>query len=167
MRRSWTLLLIVLLALAVCVPAVAVAQLHCYGGKCGCNPMYPRDYCYDSWHPGQTITMVVVGVCDGNPANYSNFLMPPGWQWVLQTTGMLDDGFTRKGGISQPSGQCSFCIRFYDPTGAGVANGVRVGFNHGTGSAHDVEWEIGPNLAWCNWAKPVGMGEGPVHSPEP
>ena len=166
MKRSWTLLLIVLFALAVCIPGFAAATLQCQGTKCGCGGG-ARNYSYTASCPGQNIVWVEIGVCDGTLANYINFQMPPGWNVAIFNRGNFwhNTAYFPKGQIIGHNGTCGPYIKFWDPNNQGVPNQVIVGYDHPLGNVHESDWDVGVNLGWGDWTKPIGFGLGPVHSP--
>jgi hypothetical protein len=112
--------------------------------------------------PNDLIMDFLVGTCDPNIANYFNWIMPPGWVAQIVGAPLLDNGFTPKGGLSSPTGNCVAGILFQGPPSPADL----FGFDH-QGHPHDVGWQVATTRGGANenWMMPVGLGQGPVHGP--
>ena len=161
-------LIVLLCVLAIALPVFSQVQIKvkCFGSACCTGG--PRQYTYDvsSNTGGTTISELLIGTCNGAISNYSNWIMPAGWNvQILNYGGYPHNGYTTKGNYSTASGNCTHRIRFY---GQAVTLPRLFAFNNGTGQRHDVGWQVstsaGPRQQ--NWGATVGDGFGPVHSPE-
>jgi hypothetical protein len=119
--------------------------------------------------PGAPFDHFYVGTHDPMLENYSNWVMPPGWDVEIVPGDHLDDGLHVHGEMSAPTGMCPFSLVF---SGMPVENGD-FGFDH-PGEPHDVGWRVNCQGIACSipspscvedWAMPVGMDKGPVHGP--
>ena len=163
-RLSFRLVAVAILACLV-LPAFAGTTVICNGNKCGGNG--PRDYYYDvSMGVSEQFTSFGVGVHDPVLAHYGNQLIPAGWSVAVNVTAgweQKDDPFHAHGVVSPWSGQCPYTIFWLD-TSSNPLQSFGFGFNYNA-APHDTGW-------FCsgvkeNWAMPIGMGQGPVHSPVP
>ena len=164
---------ILVLMLAVFVGPALFGQvlLECIGDSCHCGGPEPMglDYAYlmTVISSNDMIVELVVGTDDPDMGNYTNFIMPSGWTVTIVGAPVPHNGFTMKGGISNPTGTCYYALRF---TGSTPVTGQAVfGFNH-KGAPHDVAWAAtlanSTVIVSANWAENVGMGKGPVHGPK-
>lgn len=159
MRRFILGALILMLILVLSVPTLAQQSVVCNGQICGGNGI--RAYEYDVYRTQVTNFEIGwhCGLC------LYDVLMPSGWQWqIINVEVYKDDPFTPHGIVSPWSDYCPQFLRWSGP----AVNNPIFGFNS-TCPPHDVGWSVnspfGPGQE--NWAAPVGLGEGPVHSPVP
>ena len=155
---------IALLVLLVGAPLFGQPLVMCEGIVDGCGGG-PTLYAYMvDVGPDDFLQDFLVGTDDPNIANYMNWLLPPGWIAQIVGAPILDNGFTPKGGLSMPRGNCVAAILFVGPP---VPTPQMFGFDH-MGHPHDVGWQlttIRGVSATEDWMQPVGLGMCPVHSP--
>jgi PKD repeat protein len=163
-------------AVTICTAPVPVIEpepckVICDGTACGGGGgggATPSRYYYTLIAPtGKVLDHFHIGVHDCDLDNYSNFVLPPGWSVTGIFTGInpLDDDLTPHGNISAPTGECPCALVFGGPP---ITSGV-IGYDH-AGPPHDVGWQLELTVSptWIcteDWAMPVGMGQGPAHSP--
>ena len=157
--------LVVLVGLSLPVAAQIHPSAICNGNVCG--GAGPRNYYYDvSVWPAEQYTSFGIGVHDPVLAHYANMVMPANWVvGIFGESGwqQLDDPFTQHGQVSGNSGLCPYTLFWW--TGSGQGQPVQqafFGFDYNA-YPHDVGWVCSGIKE--NWASPVGMGQGPVHSP--
>jgi hypothetical protein len=170
--------LLVILA-AVTADAQTGVTAKCDGLTCGCGTGTvscggTRDYVYRVTGPGITgwpDTVVWIWTDDGNPAHYTNICMPSGWTFSI-TSEPKDhfDGCWPRGSAAPGHGPiCRYVIEFMG-SGSNPLSAVPTDFGFDYTPEHDchtVEWRVQhiTTTVSVNWADPVGLGTGPVHSP--
>jgi len=142
-------------------PAVqlALAKVKCNGWKCGGSAI--EQYHYDVIPGSNAVSAVDVGLHHLFTA--INIVMPTGWTVTVNNGMFGDDPFTVHGVVSTgPSGTCPYILHFSGPSqsSAFVLAYDIVEANQ----PHDVKWTTSDG-AFAVWSKPVGRGQGPIHSP--
>jgi hypothetical protein len=146
-----------------------VVRLVCDGNNGCCNGTGPTNYFYHVNFPSGgavQVDRIDIGTHDPRTAHYSNFIMPPGWTVSIVPVNPDNwpdkDGCTLHGVTVNPNFFCSKIIRF---TGPAQTSSFTLGFDNDR-EAHQATWRCNITGNKANWAKPVGLGEGPVHSPK-
>jgi hypothetical protein len=162
----------------LCLGSVAWADaplVFCEGTACG--EQGPRAYTYDIDSGSYPMMKFEVGTNDLNVKNYTDVLVPRGWNFTVEEWGMGHDHgrFTPHGEISTGPCRCLTKGRVLwwteDPENA--VEFFTFGFDH-SWKPEDVAWTLttrreGPPpeeyIFRQFWDAPVGMGMGPVHGP--
>jgi hypothetical protein len=149
------------------VKVVCDGSIQCCNGS-GMTAQGPRQFIYKVQIPGGnvvSVSSIEVGThIDNNLADYVNLVMPAGWALTIPARTPVDPGFvcTQHGNVSAVGGNCNYVLRFSGP--AQTSNfTLAYDFVHNY-DVHDANWKAS-NGNQANWTKPVGLGEGPLHSP--
>ena len=146
-------------------------RIDCVGLACfGNGGPVPRNWSY--WVMPETNGVHVVEMGIDVPAiAASSVVMPAGWAYTIVAGGSQDNKtYTAHGNISTPLTACNYLLRFFqtNPTSTNkMVVPFQLGFNGGF-SPHQVEWQASPvsvGTGASSWARPVGTGLGPVHTP--
>ena len=147
---------------------------------CLCKPgggSGPRDYLYMVDSASYPMIEFSVGTNGLDPTQYTNVLVPPGWDFAVEADPMnhICGWLTPHGEISPGPCWCltagRVCWWTDDPLSA--VEVFTFGFDH-PWTAEDVSWILetrreGPPPQFFTfrecWDDPVGMGSGPVHGP--
>jgi hypothetical protein len=174
--------LIVTMALGLVCPAalasVGVApMIHYIGSESG--GAGPRQYAYDIDSAGHPMTEFQVGTNDLEIADYTNVLIPPNWQFAVESVhmGHIDDVSTPRGQVSPGPCRCLTrgSVRWWTDEPLSAVEAFVFGYDH-PWSSEDVGWTLvtspedpmpNPYVLRENWDAPVGTGLGPVHGPVP
>ena len=169
--------MIVLLA-APSAQATNVLQVSCDGTRCGDSGIRDYQYILGVAPSGSTpVTSFLVGTCDPNQDDYTDWIDPPGWthQFVASDSSLLHTGFFPHGTLaSGEAPQCELAILW---TGSSVLQpGDSLLFAYDNPNApHTVTWEDSVGDI-ADWSQPVAGGivdgvpiftNGPVHAPVP
>ena len=166
MRRV-CLMFVLLLCLGLSLGAWA--SVVCDGSACGCDVAASRDYLYNVDEGTTSFTAFILGTCDGNEADYSNWVMPTGWTAEFQPASAPDSAYTPKGSIAgASSGTCPWIILWMAGSDEYAVTSGTFGFDN-SNAPHDVSWAVtGAGfvpIEGVDGTKAVGMGAGPVHAP--
>jgi hypothetical protein len=156
-------------------PPLPVVRIVCDGNiQCcqgsGMTSAGPRQFIYRVKVPTGglvSVSSVDVGVhmLDVHGlADYVNLVMPAGWTLTAVSGTPPDPGFvcTPHGNVSAIGGNCNVILRFSGPPQTSSFT-LAYDFDHNW-DVHDANWKAS-NGNRANWTKPVGLGEGPLHSP--
>jgi len=154
-------------------PPLPVVQVLCDGFNGCCNGTGQtsagiREFVYRVQIPGGnvvSVSSIEVGThIDNNLADYINLVMPAGWSLTIPSATPPDAGFvcTPHGSTSAINGNCNFKLRFSGPA---QTSSFTLAYDFVPDyDIHDANWKAS-NGNQSNWTKPVGLGQGPVHSP--
>jgi hypothetical protein len=154
-------------------PPLPVVKVLCDGANPCCNgtgqtPQGIREFVYRVQIPGGNVVSVSsidVGThIDNNLADYVNLVMPAGWALTIPAGTPVDPGFvcTPHGNVSAIAGNCNFNLHFSGPP---QTSSFVLAYDFVPNyDIHDANWKAS-NGNRANWTKPVGLGEGPLHSP--
>jgi hypothetical protein len=112
-----------------------------------------------------SVTSVDVGThIDNNLADYTNLVMPPNWTLTILPVTRPCHGphCTQHGGTSLVDDSCLFTLHFSGP--AKTSNFTLAYDFVPNFDIHDADWRAS-NGSRARWNLPVGMGDGPIHSP--
>ena len=166
MRRI-CLMFVLLLCLSLSVGAWA--SVVCGGSACGCDAASSRNYLYTIDEGTTPFSSFMLGTCDGNEADYSNWVMPTGWTAEFQPSAAPDGPYTPKGSIAGASSTtCNWIILWMASSkDYAVTSGV-FGFDN-PNAPHDVSWAVADasfvGIEGVSGTEAVGMGAGPLHAP--
>lgn len=156
-------------------PPLPVVRVICDGNIACCNgtgvtAQGPRQFVYNVKVPSGglvSVSSIEVGVhmLDAHGlADYTNLVMPAGWTLTAVPASRPDPGFvcTNHGNSTAINGACPLVLRFSGPPKTSNFT-LAYDFAHNW-DIHDADWKAS-NGNKANWTKPVGLGEGPLHSP--
>lgn len=149
--------------------AGAWATVICNGNICGGSGI--RNYIYDVSFSA-AFDYFKIGTCDGNIQNYTSVLTPYGWTFNIiaanEQNAELHDVFSSHGTVQQtPIDKCPYLIVWASTDEQYDVSGFMFGYNN-QNAPHDADWTITEDGVYVDdgdWIKPLGMGEGVVHSP--
>lgn len=139
-------------------------QVVCNGNNGCCADTGVRNFIYDvQLAGGATVTSIQVGTEDSNPAHFINLIMPTGWSFAIQPGTPRDrKACTAHGTLSSPNDRCTNVMIFSGPV---QSTNFTLGYDYTQNvDIHDAVWTASNGKA-ASWARPVGNGLGPVHSP--
>jgi hypothetical protein len=152
---------IVIETTAKALPPTTLTQIVCNGRSCGGTG--PRQYRYEITPGTATPPITSVDIGWHHPLTPITSIISPGWTpTVVSLTSVDSFPMTPHGGASSPTGNCLFVLRW---SGAPQSAPFVIAFNCDQ-PPHDVTWSES-NGTTSNWLRPVGNGQGPVHSPIP
>jgi hypothetical protein len=139
-------------------------------GSVSCDGI-PRRYSYPVVDPHGEVSDVYIGTADPHLVDYSNFCMPAGWSFAIESNSFGVGKGVHKSAHGSPASvrvsTAAHLVHFSGP--AGLPGGsFTFGFDNPRGSI-DYGWHVAGmaldyDEIWSN--KPVGAGEGPVHGPD-
>jgi len=151
------------------------ATLCCDGERCA--GFGSHAYYYRVASPGFPVIEFTVGTNDVDRLHYADVLLPTGWNFALEATG-LDSAhgtLTDHGDVSPGPGMFATHgrARWWTADPAHAVESFTFGFTH-SWTPVDVGWEITARrdatppytiTFSTSWSEPVGGGFGPVHGP--
>ncbi|TAJ16063.1 MAG: hypothetical protein EPO68_11775 [Planctomycetota bacterium] len=151
---------------------IPVIKVECDGSGCGGSgntASGPREFVYHVKVPGGnyvSCTSVEIGVDMSDLPMYTNLVKPPGWiVEILAASPTHALATTPHGSTSTPGGTCEYVLKFSGPA---MTSHFTLGYDYDANfEAHDANWKVNNNVNRADWTKPVGLGQGPVHSPYP
>ena len=149
------------------VSVVCDGSIQCCNGT-GMTAQGPRQFVYNVKVPGGglvSVTSIDVGTHDGNIADYLNLVRPAGWSLSILPGSPPDPGnvCTNHGGVSAINGMCPYILHFSGPA---KTSNFTLAYDFALNwDIHDANWQAS-NGNHALWTSPVGLGQGPVHSPK-
>jgi hypothetical protein len=144
-------------------PPATLTKIVCNGRIClGTGP---REYRWEVT-PGNTtagVTQIDVGAHAGLLV-VSNVIAPPGWTYTyVGASGSFPDNtpWTGHGGSATANGNCLQVMRWSGPLQSAP---FVIAFNANNTPPHDATW-VDSNGTSSTFLRPVGNGQGPIHSP--
>jgi hypothetical protein len=179
MQKRLLLILAGLSAILIVKSAMAAVSVYCEGSLCTeTSGGVQRAYMYEVVLTNAGGIQLEVGTHDTYVADYTNWVveLKTGGVWTDVTSqwsesitadgGWQDSPFTPHGSISTPTGVCPAEIVWSQHDGATQGTDFLFGYDN-PNPLHDATWYVAPGLGSADWTQPVGMGQGPVHSPGP
>ena len=147
--------------------------------SCGCSQggfHGPGHYEFALDSAGYPVWEFFVGTNDIDPANYTNVLIPPGWNFAIESWGFSQSygSFTYHAYMpGTPSfGLTAGSAHWWTDDPACQIQSFTFGFDHpwvsqDVGWGLIVRWGGSPPDLWFaeSWEEPVGRGAGPLHGP--
>jgi hypothetical protein len=152
----------VIVSTALAFPPATQTQVACNGQICGGGSTLQYQWDVTPGNTGGGVVAVDIGT-HSNFINAFNITAPPGWSFTLnaaQTS--FRDHFpqTNHGVGATANGACPFVIHWFGPLQTAP---FVLGFDNFL-PPHDVTWKASDGVN-STFARPVGNGPGPVHSP--
>lgn len=148
-------------------PVPYTCKVNCQGTKCTLlnETVIPgfvdRKYSYILTPGAQGVSHFRVGVHNIGLFNPQNVVMPAGWTCRLVNGRSADRGqLIRHGNTTTHTGYCNTYMEFYGPA---MTQRFQIAFDDNR-PAHTVSW-MTSDFSRSKWFRPVGLGEGPIHSP--
>lgn len=153
-------------------PPSTVVKIVCDGNNSCCMGTGPTNYFYHVNFPSGgavQVSRIDIGTDDPDITHYSGWIEPPGWshQIIAAPAGWQHrPGCKVHGVTTTPVGDCPFIIRWTPtPPTPPATSSFTLGFDISR-AAHETTWKSSVFGNQANWSKPIGLGEGPVHSPQ-